>query len=127
MTIASYVTGLHDPSAGKEAALVDGKEHDSNATIYIDHAESVAFRPAFIRLIVFTAVCSDSPEPISGRVNIGAEVFVRSIIEVVGWQLVIEVTSSRRSFSDSMGVAPPEAHDDSRNECQTKMDARADK
>ena len=56
MTIASYVTGLHDPSASKEAAPVDGKEHHSNATNYIDNAESVAFRPAFIRLIVFTAV-----------------------------------------------------------------------
>ena len=126
MTSASQLTGLHDPSVGKVAAPVDGKAHHSNATIYVDHAESFALRPVFIRLIVFTAVFFDAKEVYGGGVGIGAVVFVRCIIEVIGWQLVIEATSGRISISDSMGVAPPDAQYDSRNECGAKMDARAD-
>ena len=52
MANASHEAGLHDPSAGKHAARVDGKEHHSCATKCIDHAESVALGPAIILLIV---------------------------------------------------------------------------
>ena len=73
---ASHKTGLHDPSASKHAARVDGKEQHSRATKCIDHAESVALRPAIIPRIVCTAFIFDVHEVLFGVVVISIKVLV---------------------------------------------------
>ena len=125
MANASYETGLHFASADKHAQRPDGKEPHNRAAKCIDHAESVALRPAIIVRTVCTAVIFDVREVLGG-LWIVAVVFGPVFPVIIRGQLVIEVTKARSGHSDLMCVGPKLAHGGCCNNCVANMGARAD-